>query len=55
MKKENVAKITWFSLRTGCSNEEAKKWLVLAKWKLEIGIQMRNSSIRNEYSLKAEK
>ena len=48
MKKENAAKIIWFSLRTGGSNEEAKKWLVLAKWKLEIAIRMRNISIRNE-------
>jgi hypothetical protein len=36
-------KITWFSLRTGCSHEEAKKWLAEAKWKLEIAIRDRRS------------
>lgn len=42
------AKIVWFSLRTGCSHEEAKKWLVEAKWKLEIAIRNLRSSYESK-------
>jgi hypothetical protein len=42
------AKIEWFKLRTGCSEQEAKKFLDLSKWKLEIAIRERNLYLKQE-------
>jgi N-acetylmuramic acid 6-phosphate (MurNAc-6-P) etherase len=40
-QKDQQVKIIWFVARTGCSQEEARKWLVEAKWRMEIAIQNR--------------
>ena len=48
------AKIVWFSLRTGCSKEEAKKWLITAKWKIDKAIVLRDAQIKRDFNLERE-
>jgi len=35
------SKIKWVQLRTGCSNDEAKKFLESAGWKVQLAIDAR--------------
>lgn len=42
------AKITWMVQRTGCSPEEAKRWLVPVKYKIEVAIQNRRFHLEAE-------
>jgi hypothetical protein len=33
--KDREAKVVWFKLLTGCSEEDARKFLELGKWKMK--------------------
>lgn len=52
MNAKQQVKVDWFRLRTGCSSEEAEKWLKQAKFKLEVAIRLRRAYYEHSYDLK---
>jgi hypothetical protein len=49
MNAKQQAKVVWFTHRTGASAEEAERFLIEAKWKLEIAIRLRNAHNERMY------
>jgi hypothetical protein len=49
MNNKQKQKVLWFSLRTGCTHEEAERWLTAAHWKINNAEQDRRAHNRAEW------
>ena len=49
MNAKQQAKVIWFMHRTGALAGEAEKFLIEAKWKLEVAIRLRRAHCERLY------